>query len=65
MGNLGQTISPLREDLKGVPRGLRHDSKNPLNVFERHLIMEQVTHRVHKNISGLLPLDRLHKHIRL
>src|SRR4051812_28861332 len=50
-----ETSTPLGEDLEGMPRTLTHGQKDLLDKGQRHVVVKQVTHRVHKDYAGRLP----------
>ena len=55
----------LREHLEAVPVRAPHHVEHALDVRERHILVEQVAHRVHEDRLRLLPLERQLQHLRL
>src|SRR3954447_19646869 len=45
-GEFGQPLVPLRKDLERVPSRLPHYVEDGLDVLQRNVLVEEVTHRV-------------------
>src|SRR5437773_1311919 len=55
----GETIGPLRENLKLMPMGTDHHLEDLADVVLRKLLVEEVRHGIDKNEGRLLPVERL------
>ena len=58
ISHLSEPIRTLREDLKGVPTRLLHDSKHLAYEGEGDILVKDTSHRVHENGSPLAPAER-------
>ncbi len=52
-------------DLEAVPVRAVHDVEDALDVLERHVLVEEVAHRVDEDCLRLLPSQRELEHVRL
>lgn len=51
-------LGSLREYLEGVPVRAPHPGKDLINEAVRHILMEQIRHRVNEDTTRLLPVQR-------
>ena len=63
IGQLAQAVASLGQDLKGMLRRVEHRIERARDELERHILMEQIAHRVDEDHSGTLPLQRCRQKI--
>lgn len=61
--HLGCKLGTFREDLERVMGTGQHDVEDPLDERQRHILLEQVTHRVDEDQSRQLPPQRYRQSI--
>src|SRR5438045_143406 len=56
---LRHSLRPLGEDLKYVLRTKRHYREHLVDEIERHILVKQIAHRIHKYPPRRLPMKRV------
>jgi hypothetical protein len=62
---LDKSLRSLRQNLKSVPIGFPHHIENTVYEFKRNIGVKKIAHRIDKDLSRLLPLQRLVNNIGL
>src|SRR5262245_28149737 len=52
------SLRALREHLEVMPRSEAHRREDGIDEVIRHVLVEQVAHRVHEDSTGLFPRER-------